>query len=225
MEANPKMVMGLYKYVRDGKFHEERYKKVVNEMYNFFKYNRIENLNEFSFLAGDSESAEKLENLGLRVEKAFDEVPQKIKKNKAHLMKHYMVIWAIEKYKEVLWVDWDVLILKWPDKVFWDWCRSYGTPKFIYIPNYWAKVNCGVYYTNTKWSKIMKRILRVWNGEPNDELLWAAILPEDIKDRNEYWFGDMAINIWDKEDIFQINKSIYFAHVRTFDYYHIIKKG
>ena len=222
MIANPKIVLGLYKYTRDGKFDSAKYKKAIYEMHNFFRFNKIKNYNDFVFLAGDNCSLEKMEELGLKVEKVFEDSPRKVMENKAHLMKHYMIIWAIEKYKEVLWIDWDNLILKWPDKKFWDFCRSHETPKFIYIPDYWATVNCGVYYANIKWKNSMENILELWDGEPNDELLWAAVLPHDINDRKEFWFGDLAINIWAKEEISLINKNTYFAHIKTFEYYKTI---
>ena len=68
----------------------------------------------------------------------------------------------------------------------------------------------------------MENILELWDGEPNDELLWAAVLPHDINDRKEFWFGDLAINIWAKEEISLINKNTYFAHIKTFEYYKTI---
>ena len=129
-------------------------------------------------------------------------------------MKHWMCRWALREYGEFLWVDWDTVLLRPPDAEFWSWCRTHGTPKFIQIPGYWATVNCGVYYAASPWAPAMERSLSSTVPEPNDELLWASVLPKDIHSRSEYWWGDRAVNIWAESEFSLIGPGTYFAHVR-----------
>lgn len=229
MGENPKIIMGLYKYIRHGKFYKTNYKKVLEEVKDFLKFNNIPENSSLEFLAGDPESADILEKLRLKVGYLFDEseLPIKVRRNKAHFMKHYMIIRSLEKHKKILWIDWDNVILKWPDEDFWRYCGHLNTPKFIYIPNYWAVVNCGVCYVNVEWKNSMEKGLELVE-EPNDELIWKKILPDNVTGREEFWLGSKAINVWNLDDINLINENTYFAHVRTFEFYkpiieHIIK--
>jgi len=215
------IVMGLYEYIRNGKYHRERYEKVVNEMSKFIEINEVDRSN-IIFLAGDTKSAENMELQDLKVTKVFDDAPNQVLRNKAHIMKFYMTLWAVNEYGSVLWIDWDNIILKWPDKRFWNWCEKYNTLKFTYIPDYWTTVNCGVCFINFNWRNKMERWENLSIKEPNDELIWKEILPGDVTRRHEFWFGDMALNIWYPEDVNFITNNTYFAHVRTFDYYNLI---
>ncbi len=133
-------------------------------------------------LAGDTWSARRLEGFGLEVARVFDDAPAEIHQDAAHKMKHWMCRWALRTYGEYLWVDWDTVLLRPPDAGFWDWCRAHGTPKFIHIPGYWATVNCGVYYAGAGWAEAMDRSFSAEVAEPNDELLWASVLPTDVVD-------------------------------------------
>ena len=222
------IIMGLYKYIRDGVFNPVRYKKTIEEIKMFLNINRyfIEK-NNVIVLAGDSQSEKILKSLNLKVHWVFNELPAIIQNNKAHLMKHYMVAWALKKYKkDVLWVDWDNVVIKSTDDDFWKKCKKYGTPKFIYIPNYWAVVNCGVYYAPYSWLHCIEDSFSLAEVKSirNDELLWAYCLPEDVQVKKEYWLGNMALNIWTLSEIKNITAETYFAHVRSLNFYsHIIE--
>lgn len=50
--------------------------------------------------------------------------------------------------------------------------------------------------------------------EPNDELLWASVLPSNICQRPEFWWGKRAVNIYNKDEFELISPETYFAHVK-----------
>jgi len=181
--------------------------------------------NRFLFLAGDAASACHMEAFGLRVHRVFDDAPLSIRRDAVHKMKHWMCYWAMRRFGEVLWVDWDTICLRQPDQQFWDWCRAYETPKFVYIPNYWATVNCSVYYVPVSWAEAMERSFSVEVTEPNDELLWAAVLPPDVRERPEYWWGRRAVNIWTPDECKDVDEQTYFAHVRSLSFASLIRKA
>ena len=211
----PPMIAGLYPYVRGGVVHPPRGTldeiPVSLELNPFYRENLL-------VLAGDRESASRLEGFGLRVHRVFDDAPDAVRFDAAHKMKHWMCRWALGEFGEFLWVDWDTVLLRPLDDGFWDWCRAHETPKFIYIPEYWATVNCGVYYAGAAWAEAMTRSLDAVVSEPNDELLWASVLPQDVRDRPEYWWGGRASNIWTRDDFATVGTGTYFAHVRHFDW-------
>lgn len=165
-------------------------------------------------LAGDDEAASLLTGLGLRVHRVFADAPPEIHREAAHRMKHWMCLWALRKFGEFLWVDWDTVALREPDHEFWAFCRTAGTPKFIRIRNYWATVNCGVYYACAAWAERMERSFGAEVSEPNDELLWRSVLPKHVIEHPEFWWGERAINVWTEAALERINERTVFAHVR-----------
>jgi hypothetical protein len=68
---------------------------------------------------------------------------------------------------------------------------------------------------NDKWVEKMDQSLHNSVSEPNDELLWKTILPKDVLNKGEYWWGDRAQNIWTKAEFSRITTNTYFAHVRN----------
>lgn len=129
-----------------------------------------------------------------------------------------MCRWALEEFGEFLWVDWDTVLLRHPDDAFWNWCREHGTPKLVHIPGYWATVYCGVYYAGEGWAEAMDQSFEAVVSEPNDELLWASVLPEDVVDRAEFWWGERVAQVWTREDFAVVNAGTYFAHVKHLDW-------
>jgi hypothetical protein len=124
-----------------------------------------------------------------------------------------MCLWALRTFGEFLWVDWDTVALREPDQEFWSFCRADGTPKFIRIPNYWATVNCGVYYAGAAWADRMERSLSAPVGNPNDELLWRSVLPECVTELSEFWWGDRIVNVWTEAEFERVTPRTVFAHV------------
>jgi len=171
-----------------------------------------------TILAGDSASARLLEGFGLSVRRVFDDAPAAVHRDAAHKMKHWMCRWALREFGEFLWVDWDTVLLREPDDSFWSWCRHRGTPKFVQIPNYWATVNCGVYYASSNWLGQMEHSFEAQVAKPNDELLWASVLPADIHNRPEFWWGQRVPNIWTPDEFGAVNSATYFAHVRHLEW-------
>lgn len=169
---------------------------------------------ELRVLAGDAASAALLEGFGLQVHRVFDDAPADVHRDAVHKMKHWMCLWAVREFGEFLWLDWDTVALRKPDEAFWDWCRAGRTPKFIRIPNYWATVNCGVYYACAEWAEAMERSFHASVSEPNDELLWRAVLPPDVTERPEFWWGQRALNVWSERGFERLSSETVFAHVR-----------
>lgn len=211
--TQPKMITGLYWDVKQG--ISKRPENIIQEVKRSLEVNPRYR-DELTVLAGDFKSASILENEGVHIEKVFDDAPDDIKFDTVHKMKHWMVFWALQKYDEVLWIDWDTICLKWPDEKFWSWCREYNTPKFVFINTYWAVVNCSVYYVNKTWKKQFEDSFSLEVSEPNDELMWKNVLPSDVVKREEYWLKDMALNIWAIKDIPNISQNTYFVHIRDF---------
>lgn len=214
------MIAGLYPYLRNGIKYPPRV--ILEEISASLEMNPTYRDN-LIVLAGDQDSARKLESFGLTVRRVFDDAPDHINRDTAHKMKHWMCRWALDEFGEFLWVDWDTVMLKKPDELFVNWCRSHGTPKFIHIPNYWATVNCGVYYANRNWIEQMDRSFKSTVGEPNDELLWASVLPENVVDLQEYWFEDLAVNIYREEEMRLVTDRTYFAHVKDIAWGRILR--
>ena len=133
-------------------------------------------------------------------------------------MKHWMCAWALKEFGEFLWVDWDTVMLRPPDRDFWAWCRACGTPKFVQIPNYWATVNCGVYYSGASWLEAMHQSFEARVSEPNDELLWASVLPGDVASRPEFWWGERVAQVWTRADFQAVGTRTYFAHVKHLEW-------
>jgi hypothetical protein len=218
---NPALISGLYSDSKKGlskiplkTIREINESLVINQNYR----------NDIIVLAGDDACSEILSKIGLIPKKNFRDAPEFIKNNSVHLMKHWMCIWALREYDEFIWIDWDTIQIKTLDKFFFDYCRKYNTPKFIYIKKYWAKVNCGVYYSNINWLEKMELGLSSLDSETNDELCWSKVLPNNLDLDHRYWWGDLIINIWDKNDLNKITKNTYFIHVKDFSLYSDVKK-
>ena len=209
------LISGLYHYTRDGvkNIPEVTLREIpaslrVNSSYS----------NTLLVLAGDQACADWLASFGLTAHRVFDDAPASIHQNSAHKMKHWMCLWALREFGEFLWVDWDTVVLRPIDDEFTDYCRIAGTPKFIRIPNYWATVNCGVYYATSDWLPQMERSFDIAVAEPNDELFWAAVLPKDVINRDEFWWGERIVQIWNEEDFARVTKKSYFAHVKHLEW-------
>lgn len=209
------MIAGLYPYTRDGITHPPR--AILEEIPASLEINPSYR-EELLVLAGDQRSAELLTSFGLRVHRSFEDAPAAIHRDTAHKMKHWMCCWALRELGEFLWVDWDTVLLRPPDEAFWAYCRSHNTPKFIHIPDYWATVNCGVYYASEAWLPALERSFDADVSEPNDELLWASVLPEDVVERGEFWWQDRVVQIWGEEDLPAVTDRAYFAHVKQLDW-------
>ena len=209
------MITGLYQYARGGVVNPPKItlseipvSLATNESYR----------NDLLILAGDDASAAQLKDFGLHVYRVFSDAPAFIQHDAAHKMKHWMCRWALEEFGEFLWVDWDTVLLRRPDENFWNWCRQHRTPKFIYIPDYWATINCGVYYAGKEWSDAMERSFHASVSEPNDELLWLSELPENVLDRAEFWWGKRVVQVWNREDFCLAGPDTYFAHIRHLEW-------
>lgn len=205
------IICGLYYYRRAGvtRFPSATLREVTRSLALNPWYS-----NQLLVLAGDVPAALLLESLGVRVHRVFDDAPAAVHHDAAHLMKHWMCLWALRTFGEFLWLDWDTVSLREPDAAFWNWCREGGTPKFIHIRDYWATVNCGVYYASAEWAGRMELGFGRTVSQPNDELLWAAVLPDDVLERPEFWWGSRAVNVWTERDFATVTPETYFAHVR-----------
>jgi hypothetical protein len=209
------MIAGLYPYARGGTVHSP--KVTLSEIPASLAANPSYR-DDLTVLAGDKNSAAQLEAFGLDVYRVFDDAPGNVRTDAAHKMKHWMCRWALEEFGEFLWVDWDTVLLRHPGDSFWAWCRAHGTPKFIRIPSYWATVNCGIYYAGREWAEAMDRSFAAAVSEPNDELLWASVLPDDVVFRPEYWWGNRVAQIWTRDDFAQVGPNTYFAHVKRLEW-------
>lgn len=205
------MIAGLYPCVRGGVASPPRL--TLREIPASLKINPAYR-ESLIVLAGDRESSAQLGNFGLRAHRVFHDAPDDVKRDMMHKMKHWMCLWALREFGEFLWVDWDTVMVKSPDERFWAACRNGGTPKFIWISNYWAVVNCGVYYANDAWGDAMERSFASRVSEPNDELLWASVLPRNVRERGEFWWDGHVAHVWDESDFAAVTESTYFAHVR-----------
>ena len=54
-------------------------------------------------------------------------------------------------------------------------------------------------------------------SEPNDELLWKSVLPDNICLLNQFWLDDFVINIWDEIDFKDVTDNTYFLHLKNFE--------
>jgi hypothetical protein len=209
------MIAGLFPYTRGGVTHPPTItlQEIPQSLAINPSYRR-----DLLVLAGDERSAEQLESFGLNVHRVFEDAPAEIHHDTAHKMKHWMCLWALETFGEFLWVDWDTVLLRQPDDDFWAFCRRGGAPKFIHIPNYWATVNCGVYYAGKDWLAAMKTSFAAEVSEPNDELLWTSVLPADVLMRAEFWWGERVAHVWTRDDFEGVGPGTYFAHVKHLDW-------
>jgi hypothetical protein len=209
------MIAGYYPYRRGGVTHPPR--SILTEIPQSLVVNPSY-ATDLLILAGDAHAAEVLEGFGLKVVHQFNDAPEAVHNDSAHKMKHWMCLWALERFSEFLWIDWDTVLLQPPDAAFWEWCRYKSTPKFLKIPNYWATVNCGVYYANADWLPAMRTSFAAEVSEPNDELLWASVLPANVRELEHFWWQGRVENVWSKSDFASIGANTYFAHVHELDW-------
>lgn len=166
--------------------------------------------------ADTKENALILQKAGCYVHKVFDNAPPEIVYDTKHKMKHWIMFNAVQEFRDVLWIDWDTYNIKPIDDNFLNFCFANPYPKFTWINNYWATVNCAVYYLNKSWIPLMHQSFKAQVETPNDELLWKSVLPTDVRCRKEYWLNDFVINIWTKEDFKDITTNTYFLHLKDF---------
>lgn len=209
------MIAGLYPYRRNGETHP--YQSVLEEIRMSLEINPLYRERLF-VLAGDASAARELEAFGLQVHRVFDDAPAHVMRDMAHKMKHWMCLWALKEFGEFLWVDWDTVLLRPLDEAFWSACRERDTPKFVRIPDYWATVNCGVYYASKAWIEAMEHSFGAQVSEPNDELLWTSVLPDDVREQEEFWWGERVVQISSREDFAHVTSDTYFTHVKQLDW-------
>jgi hypothetical protein len=218
----PPIIAGLYPYTRGGITSPPRF--VLQEIEQSLQINPSYRT-DLLVLAGDVGSAHILEGFGLRVHRSFDDAPEAIRRDTAHKMKHWMCRWALQEFGEFLWVDWDTVLLRPLDEGFWSVCKSSTTPRFVWIDDYWATVNCGVYYASDHWLPAMERSFEAQVTEPNDELLWASVLPADVRAQEMFWWGDRVVQISDESDFAKITTSTYLAHVKHLEWADAIRNS
>jgi hypothetical protein len=207
------VISGLYRNIRDGitlpldaMLREVQDSLSLNPQYRTL----------FRCYADSIETASFLRSEGCYVHRIMDNAPDWIVYNSKHLMKHWMMLNAVKEFKNGLWVDWDTYNKKPIDRYFKKFCFSSECPKFTWIKNYWAILNCAVYYLNDMYVDVMEASFSVKVSEPNDELLWASVLPSDIRERECFWLKDFVINIWDESDFADVTSNTYFLHLKDF---------
>lgn len=190
--------------------------KIISELEQSLKLNAWYRDNLICY-ADSKEMAKVLTSNGLYVHKIFDDAPLYVQEAKKHKMKHWIMLNAVKEFKDVVWIDWDTYNLKPIDDNFVKKCLSSVNPKFTYIQNYWATVNCAVYYLNIAYEEIMQKSFQIPVPEPNDELLWRNVLPNDILELPDFWLDDFVINIWLDQDFDDITENTYFLHLKNFE--------
>ena len=111
----PPFIAGLYQYCRDGRCRQPT--KTLEEIALRLRANPGY-CDMLTVLSGDRHCTAELSKLGLKVTKTFHDAPAFVKANAAHLMKHWMCIWALREFGEFIWVDWDTLMVKEPQNDF-----------------------------------------------------------------------------------------------------------
>ena len=207
------MISGLYKNQHGGTLKPST--KTLTEVTESLRINPHYR-EQLICYADSKEMADFLEKKGCFVHKVFDDAPSDIIYDTKHKMKHWMMFNAVKEFKNVLWIDWDTYNIKPIDEYFLNYCYSTTNPKYTWINNYWAIVNCAVYYLNEKSLDIMEKSFSVKVESSNDELLWAAVLPPDVRNRSEYWLNDFVINIWQNKDFDNVTENTYFLHLKDF---------
>jgi len=206
------MIMGLYPYIRRGEnlgFKPSMLKEIKECLECNPGYRE-----RMVFLAADQQMAAILHSFGLRVTRTFEDAPDHVWFNTAHRMKHWMGLWALQEFGEYLWVDWDTVATKMPDANFWRTCRTGGTPKFILILGYQhAVVNCGVLYVPGGWTGLMARSFTLSARSPNDEHLWETVLPGNVLECAEFWFGPEVQYISRPERVDRVTRGLRLAHL------------
>lgn len=210
---NLTLVSGLYRNICGGILNSS--KDILLEIEESVKFNPHYKTNLVCY-TDTVENARFLQNVGCYVHKVFDNAPQEIVFDTKHKMKHWIMFNAVQEFKDVLWIDWDTFNVKKIDDIFIRYCLSNSNPKFTWINNYWATVNCAVYYLNEKWLSLMEQSFNTKVEVPNDELLWKEVLPCDVRDRKDFWLNDYVVNIWTEDDFNDVTANTYFLHLKDF---------
>ena len=206
-------ISGLFRNIRGGK--EGPSERTIQEIKDSLKINPHYR-QQLVCYADCNQNAEVLRNEGCYVHKIFNDAPDEIVFDTKHKMKHWMMYNAVKEFKNVLWIDWDTYNRKLIDKHFIEFCLSNPLPKFTWIKNYWAIVNCAVYYLNEGSLDIMEKSFSAKVSEPNDELLWAHVLPNNVRELKDYWLNDFVVNIWAEADFADVTSNTYFLHLKDF---------
>lgn len=210
--------MGMYKYKRNG--IEYMPYKTMQEVVQWIIFNKsfIDN-HEILLYAGDIFSYTYLRSKGFENIMLCDNAPKVVIENSAHYMKFWFIYKALQKYDEIIWLDWDTYIIRHPDLKFFEWERSGDKPKFVYIRGYKPVVNTSVLYVNQKNRKLLEKAVKLMEitWPPNDELLWKKILPKNITSMKDYWWFDLVLNIWEMSDLEKITRNTYILHIRSYD--------
>ena len=206
-------VSGLYRNICGG--IQNSSEDILREIDDSIKANPHYKINLVCF-TDTNENAHYLQKKGCYVHKVFDDAPHEIVFDTKHKMKHWMMFNAVQEFKNVLWIDWDTYNLKQIDDVFISHCLCNSNPKFTWINNYWATVNCAVYYLNETWLSKMEKSFSAQVEIPNDELLWKSVLPDDVRNRKEFWLDDYVVNIWTEDDFKDVTENTYFLHLKDF---------
>jgi hypothetical protein len=204
--------MGYYQYVRNGVTYSPQ--KILEEIDACLRINPWYR-DEVVFLAGDKPASRVLESRGLEVVRTFEDAPQIIRDRSAHWMKHWMLLWAVREYTEALWLDWDTVAVSKPEGEFWTFARAWETPKFILIPRYkHALVNCGVVYVPHQWAGAMAQSFDAGIDSHNDEHLWQTVLPANILERPEFWWGERVRHVSGPHRVPELTGELAFAHTK-----------
>jgi len=206
-------ISGLYKNICGG--IKKSCKKTLEEVHNSLQINPHYR-KQLVCYADCTETSDFLKKEGCYVHKVFDDAPADIIFDTKHKMKHWIMYNAVKEFKNVLWIDWDTYNRKPIDEPFINYCLATPNPKFTWIKNYWATVNCAVYYLNESSLELMKKSFSAKVSEPNDELLWTSVLPPDVRKQKEYWLNSFVVNIWDEIDFQDVTPETYFLHLKNF---------
>ncbi len=206
-------VSGLYRNIVSGKLHQSD--DVKEEVRESLRINPHYG-KQFVCYADTKESADYLREQGCRVHRILDDAPSSVVFDTKHKMKQWIMYNAAREFGNVVWVDWDTYNVRHVDSSFVEYCLRTCNPKFTRINKYWATVNCSVYYLSDQSLDIMRKSFSAKVDDPNDELMWRAVLPCNVSERPEYWLGERAVNIWVEGDFQQVTANTYFLHLKDF---------
>lgn len=208
-------ISGLFRNIRNGITTPSP--SIFEEIKNSIHYNP-QYKDMLTCYADCQENAEVLSSLGLKVHKVLTNSPIEVIRDSRYKMKHLMVLEALKEFDNIVWVDWDTYNIKPIDEDFTNFCFQNKLPKFTWIPgDYWATVNCAVYYCNCQWIPQIIQSFSSIVSEPNDELMWKSVLPNDIRENPAYWMKDLVVNIWDNIDFKDVSDNTYFLHLKNFE--------
>ncbi|MEZ4468942.1 MAG: hypothetical protein R3F43_32050 [bacterium] len=94
-----------------------------------------------------------------------------------------------------MWVDWDTVLVRPPDEAFLGGLPARQHPE---VHPHSRLLGDGELRCLLRFAPMAPRDGAESDAqvsEPNDELLWASVLPSDVQDREEFWWGDRAVQI------------------------------